>query len=372
MNILSIVVPCYNEERTLEKAIHRIKKIEDANLKLEIIIVDDCSKDSSFEIAKRLAENDNCIKVFRQKKNQGKGAALREGFKNATGDFVAVNDADLEYDPQDLKRLLKPLIDNQADVVIGSRFLSYGTHRVLYFWHYIGNKLLTLLSNMFTDLNLTDMETCYKVFRKDVIQSIELKEDRFGFEPEIIAKVAHLRLRIFEMGISYFGRTYEEGKKIGIKDAVRAFYCIFRYNANHAPIPIQFLIYFFIGGISAVFNFLIFVLLYNQGVTTNISVPIAFFSAALLNYLLSIAILFRHKARWNSISEIIIYIVVVVILGMFDLFFTSLLINTIYSPQISKLISTAILFVLNFLARRYIVFPERGSGSWKPEFQKDL
>ena len=164
-------------------------------------------------------------------------------------------------------------------------------------------------------------------------------------------------------------RTYEEGKKIGLKDAIRAFYCIFRYNANHAPIPIQFLIYFFIGGVSAIFNFLIFILLYNNGISTNISVPIAFFLAALLNYLLSISILFRHKARWNSIYEMIIYIIVVVVLGMFDLFFTSILIKTIHSPQTSKLISTAILFLLNFLARRYIVFPESKSGPWKPEYQ---
>ena len=367
MHTLSIVVPCYNEERTLETAINRILKIEDDNLKLEIVIVDDFSKDNSYEIAKKLASNNQSIHVFRQEKNKGKGAALREGFKRATGDFVAVHDADLEYDPHDLKRLLKPLIEDKADVVIGSRFLSAETHRVLYFWHSMGNKFLTFLSNMFTDLNLTDMESCYKVFRKEVIQSIELKEDRFGFEPEVIAKIAHLRLRIFEMGISYYGRTYEEGKKIGFKDAIRAFYCIFRYNANHAPIPIQFLIYFFIGGLSALLNFVIFLFLYENGISTAISVSIAFLSAALLNYLLSITILFRHKARWNSVSEISIYALVVIALGLMDLILTTFFIKTIFSPQIAKLISTAILFVLNFAARKFIVFPEPSSGPWKPE-----
>jgi glycosyltransferase involved in cell wall biosynthesis len=173
--------------------------------------------------------------------NRGKGAALRTGFQHATGNFVAVQDADLEYDPQDLKRLLGPLRDGVADAVFGSRFLSHGAHRVLYFWHYLGNALLTFLSNMLTDLNLTDMETCYKVFRRDVIQSITIEEDRFGVEPELVAKVAQQRLRIYEMGISYYGRTYEEGKKIGIKDGFRALYCIFHYNAHRAPLPIQFL-----------------------------------------------------------------------------------------------------------------------------------
>lgn len=173
----------------------------------------------------------------------GKGAALRTGFKYATGDYVGVQDADLEYDPKDLKRLLKPLVSGEADVVLGSRFRSSESSRVLYFWHYLGNRFLTLLSNMFTDLNLTDMETCYKVFRSDVIKSIDLKEDRFGFEPEVVAKIAQMRIRIFKMGISYRGRTYEEGKKIRIKGGVRALYCIFRYNAHRVPLPIQPLIY---------------------------------------------------------------------------------------------------------------------------------
>jgi glycosyltransferase involved in cell wall biosynthesis len=236
---LSIVIPCFNEEKTIKECVERVLEIADDNLSLELIIVDDHSTDNSYSIARKLEINHPEIKIIRHEKNSGKGAALRSGFKMATGDFVAVQDADLEYDPVDLKRLLIPLVQGDADVVLGSRFLSTGFHRVLYFWHYMGNRFLTFLSNMFTDLNLTDMETCYKVFRREIIQDIDIKENRFGFEPEIIAKIAQRRLRIFEMGISYRGRTYEEGKKIGVKDGFRTLYCIFRYNAHKAPLPIQ-------------------------------------------------------------------------------------------------------------------------------------
>ena len=201
----SIVIPCFNEEKTLKVCVERVMKIADESLFLEIIIVDDCSSDGSLSVARELESKHSEILVLHHEKNQGKGAALRTGFQKAIGDFVAVQDADLEYDPMDLKRLLVPLINGDADVVFGSRFLSYGVHRVLYFWHYLGNRFLTFMSNMFTDLNLTDMETCYKVFRREVIQGIQIRENRFGFEPEIVAKVAQMRLRIFEMGISYYG-----------------------------------------------------------------------------------------------------------------------------------------------------------------------
>ena len=227
---LSVVIPCYNEEKTLENCIERVLNISGEFLNLEIIIIDDCSTDGSLSIARDIANKDPRITVMQHNKNQGKGAALQTGFKTVTGDFIAIQDADLEYNPDDILRLLEPLVGNEADVVFGSRFLPHGPHRVLYFWHSLGNRFLTLISNMFTDLNLTDMEVCYKIFRREVIQNINLEEKRFGFEPEITAKVARLGCRIYEVGISYYGRTYKEGKKIGWKDGIRALWCIFKYN----------------------------------------------------------------------------------------------------------------------------------------------
>lgn len=222
---LSVVIPCYNEEATIEALINLVL---DSPWVAEIIVVDDGSKDRSREILANV--NDPKVRVVLHDVNQGKGAALRTGFQHATSEFVIVQDADLEYDPSEYPLVLEPLLDDRADVVFGSRFLSGRPHRVLYFWHSLGNKFLTLMSNMFTDLNLTDMETCYKCFRREVIQSITIEEDRFGFEPEITAKLAKMRIRIFEVGISYSGRTYDEGKKIGWRDGVRAVYCIVRYS----------------------------------------------------------------------------------------------------------------------------------------------
>jgi len=220
-----VVIPCYNEEATIQSLINLVL---DSKWVAEIIVVDDGSKDRSREI---LASIDNTkVRVVLHEVNKGKGAALRTGFQHATSEFVIVQDADLEYDPSEYALVLEPLLDDRADVVFGSRFLSGRPHRVLYFWHSLGNKFLTLMSNMFTDLNLTDMETCYKCFRREVIQSITIEEDRFGFEPEITAKLAKSRVRIYEVGISYSGRTYDEGKKIGWRDGVRAVYCIVRYS----------------------------------------------------------------------------------------------------------------------------------------------
>jgi glycosyltransferase involved in cell wall biosynthesis len=339
--------------------------IADDNLSLEIIIVDDCSTDKSFAIATDFKKRFSNIILLRHERNKGKGAAFRTGFTKATGDFVAVQDADLEYDPIDLKRLLKPLINDVADVVFGSRFLSTNAHRVLYFWHYIGNRILTLLSNMFTDLNLTDMESGYKVFRRDVLQKINIEEDGFGFEPEIVAKVAHMRLRIYEMGISYYGRTYEEGKKIGLKDGLRALYCILRYNAHRAPVPIQIILYLLTGGCAAVINLIMFEILffYDYGIT--ISTLSAFFIAAVANYFFCILILFRHKAKWNSGMEILTYIVIVGLVSLFDLAITKSLFELGISPSLSKMAATALVFILNFLGRRYFVFPEPTSGPWR-------
>lgn len=224
---LSVVVPCFNEQATIEKIVQAI--LASPVPRKEIIIVDDCSTDRTRELLR------NSIaplvdKIIYHEKNQGKGAALRTGFAAASGDFVVVQDADLEYDPAEYPLLLQPLIQGKADVVYGSRFLTAGPHRVLYYWHSVANGLLTTLSNIFTNINLTDMETCYKVFRREIIQAIQIEEDRFGFEPEITAKVAKLRCRIYEVGISYSGRTYDEGKKIGMRDAWRALYCILKYN----------------------------------------------------------------------------------------------------------------------------------------------
>jgi len=370
MTILSIIVPCFNEELTLEKCIDKVLEIQDHSLSIEIIIVDDASSDNSPDIARKLTKKYSRIRIVSHVVNQGKGAALRTGFKMATGDFIAVQDADLEYNPFDLKKLLTPLINDEADVVLGSRFASGDMHRVLYFWHYMGNRFLTFLSNMFTDLNLTDMETCYKIFKREVIQSIDIQENRFGFEPEIVAKIAHKRLRIFEAGISYHGRTYEEGKKIGLKDGFRALYCIFRYNASHAPLPVQFLFYLLIGGLAAIFNLSIFLTLNAIPISTAISIPFAFIAAAILNYILCIKLLFRHQARWNSIMETILFVVLVVFVCFFDFAVTASLLTLSLKPWIAKLTSTALCLFLNFAGRRFLIFPEPSSGRWTPQTKR--
>lgn len=223
---LSVVMPCYNESATVAGC---VKRVLESPFVAELVVVDDGSTDGSTELLAGL--DDERLRLLVQPYNQGKGAALRRGFAEARAEFVIVQDADLEYDPAEYATVLQPLIDGRADVVYGSRFVGSGAHRVLYFWHSVGNRLLTLASNMFTDLNLTDMETCYKAFRREVIQSIELEEDRFGFEPEITAKVARAGWRVYEVGISYDGRDYAQGKKIGWRDGIRAFYCIIRYSA---------------------------------------------------------------------------------------------------------------------------------------------
>jgi glycosyltransferase involved in cell wall biosynthesis len=224
---LSVVMPCFNELHTVETCVEAVLASPYTS---EVVIVDDGSTDGTREVLQKLAEGDDRVRVLLQDRNQGKGAALRRGFAEATAEFVVVQDADLEYDPADYGLLLAPLLDGKADVVFGSRFMGAGAHRVLYFWHTVGNRFLTVLSNAFTDLNLTDMETCYKVFRREVVQSLRLQEDRFGIEPELTAKVAAGGWRIYEVGISYAGRTYAEGKKIGWRDGVRAVVCIVRYS----------------------------------------------------------------------------------------------------------------------------------------------
>lgn len=220
-------MPVYNEQATLREVVARVLAVP---LEIELICVDDGSGDGSREILSELQSAHPRIRVLVQPKNMGKGAALRRGIQESTGDFVLIQDADLEYDPLDYPALLRPLLEGKADVVYGSRFLGSAPHRVLYFWHSVGNRMLTLISNALTNMNMSDMETCYKVFRREILQAIPIKEDRFGFEPEITVKIAKRRLRVYEVGISYWGRTYEEGKKIGWKDGVRALWCLLKYT----------------------------------------------------------------------------------------------------------------------------------------------
>jgi len=224
---LGVVIPVYNEEKTLHLIVEKVLARPEVG---ELVIVNDCSKDGTWQTMQNLARTDERIRIFSHEFNQGKGAALRTGFQQVTSDIVIIQDADLEYDPDEYPKLLMPILTGRADVVFGSRFLGSGMHRVLYFWHYVGNRFLTLSSNMFTNLNLTDMETCYKVFRREILDKITIQENRFGFEPEITAKVAKMRVPIYEVSISYYGRTYEEGKKIGWRDGVRAMWCIVKYR----------------------------------------------------------------------------------------------------------------------------------------------
>jgi glycosyltransferase involved in cell wall biosynthesis len=228
--LLSVIVPVFNEEKTIQLILNKLYALKFKNFNIEIIVVDDCSSDNTVQIIETLSQQIS-FKFYSHKKNKGKGAAIRTGVEYASGDYCVVQDADLEYDPEEFQLLMKPVFKDNADAVYGSRFMGSQPHRILFFWHSIGNKILTVLSNSMTNLNLTDMETCYKLIRTSIFKSIKLKENRFGFEPEITAKLSKVKgIKIYEVGVSYYGRTYEEGKKIGWKDGVRAIYCIIKYN----------------------------------------------------------------------------------------------------------------------------------------------
>jgi len=346
---LSIVIPCFNEERTLATCVDRVMALASDDLEIEVVVVDDASRDRSLAIARELAAKHDEIQVLSHERNRGKGAALRTGFRAVTGDFVAVQDADLEYNPLELRGLLEPLRDGRADVVLGSRFRGHGPHRVLYYWHYVGNLFLTLLSNMLSDLNLSDMETCYKVFRREVIQSIEIREDRFGFEPEIVAKISHRGLRIYELGISYSGRTYEEGKKIHWKDGLRAFYCIFRYNFAHLPGPIRWVLYLGVGAIAASIDLLAFLALAPSGGPAAAKVS-AGFAAATNSLLLAAApapIGFRQRAKpWVAR-----YVAALAVAAIADVAVAVHLAELGWSPTTAKILASASWLILNFVDR---------------------
>ena len=356
---LTLIIPCYNEEATLANCVERVLQLGSEMLKLELIIVDDCSQDKSLEVARNLETRYPEVKVFHHDVNRGKGAALRTGFSYATGDFVGIQDADLEYEPLECKKLLEPLLRGEADVALGSRYLRPESRRALYFWHSWMNKSLTFLSNMMTNLDITDMETCYKLFRRDIIQSMEMKENRFGIEPEMISKIAQMRCRVWECAITYRPRTYEEGKKIGWKDGARALYCILHYSAHTAPLPMQLLIYLLIGGISAVSNIILFGIFNAVGIDMPVAVVLSFASAAFVNYLLCISILFKHKARWTTSGEITAYLITITIMGALDLAITMALTSAGVFPVASKSIAAFVGFIGNFMLRRYLVFPEK-------------
>lgn len=362
---LSLIVPCYNEEQTLKSIVERVLKIQRDDLSLEIVIVDDCSKDNSYSVAQGLCKEHPEIKLAHHEVNQGKGAALRTGFMEATGDYVGIQDADMEYAPEDYYILLEPMLAGKADVVFGSRYLRPGTRRVLYFWHTWMNKTLTTCSNMFTNLDITDMETCYKLFRREVIQEIapRLKENRFGFEPEVTAYVAEGEYRVYECAIQYNPRSYSEGKKIGWKDGLRALYCILHYGACRAPVPMQLFLYFIIGGTAAVANLLCFALLVSYSIPLFPAVIGSYVFSAAVNYILCILILFRHNACWNTAGELAAYVITLAVMGLLDYGVTYGLIAIGAGLIVSKALASVIGFFGNYLLRKYFVFFLRRKSS---------
>lgn len=355
---LTLIIPCYNETTTIRQCVERCLALKDHDIDLELLIVDDCSRDDSVRIIQELQKEHPEISLYRHTRNMGKGAALRTGFLEASREYVGIQDADMEYNPLDYLALIKPLAEGRADVVYGSRYLKKSPRRVLRFWHSFMNRGLTVFSNLFTDMDLTDMETCYKLFRRETIRELapRLRENRFGFEPEITCLVSRSGKRLCECAIDYFPRGYEEGKKIGWKDGVAALYCILHYGAPFAPAPLQFLIYFFIGAVCAIANIATFALFMGLGLAMVPAIVIAFILAALLNYLLCLAILFRHKSRWSGCRELLCYGAVVVVMCVADVALTLGFNGLGCPPVVSKTLATVIGFIGNFLLRKFAVF----------------
>jgi len=361
---LSVVIPVYNEKKTMLELLSRVKnaRLPRKISKMEIIVVDDGSTDGTRELLKTI--KDPLCKICFHKQNQGKGAALSTGFKNSSGDIIIIQDADLEYDPQEYEKLLDPIIKGKADVVYGSRFMGGEPHRVLYYWHSLSNKILTLLSNMFSDLNLTDMETCYKVFKKEVLSKINIEEKRFGFEPEITAKVAELsrtkNIKVYEVGISYHGRTYEEGKKIGVKDAIKAFWCIFKYNTSTFATLVKYSICGLFIALSqyATMIFLVEKMNFNSEYLKNMANFISIIVGLFVAFILHSKITWRYKFRslYHLWSKLFLFYFVsglsIIIRSLMFYIFEK--IGLYY--RLNILIGIVTIIIINFLGYDRVVF----------------
>jgi glycosyltransferase involved in cell wall biosynthesis len=364
---LSIVIPVYNEKNTIEEILRTVEKapLPEGIKEREIIVVDDCSRDGTRDYLSTLKKAP--FKVLFHEKNTGKGGALRTGFRNATGDIVLIQDADLEYDPNEYPKLLKPIIEDRADVVYGSRFVGDEPHRVLYFWHTVANQLLTLLSNMFSDLNLTDMETCYKVFRKNIIDRFDIEENRFGFEPEITAKIGELSreedCRVYEVGISYYGRTYKEGKKIGMKDAFRTFWCIFSYNTSRFAHLVK---YGFNGLLVALSQFAVIVLLIDglgfktaflQNISNAVSIEVSIIAGFILHSIVTWR--YRYKNAGEFITKCLQFHLITGISFVARVLLFSLLLNMGMHYKLNKLIGIGVAILMNFIGYDFLVFKKK-------------
>jgi len=374
---LSLIIPCYNEAATLEKILAKAlslhqQTVHGQTIKLELILVFDGSTDQSLSIAQAWAQDHPPIKILSYAPNRGKGYALRQGIKIAQGDLIGIQDADLEYDPAEYLKLIATLLENHAEVVYGSRYLLQNQRRILSFWHSLTNHGLTLLTNMFTNLDLSDMETCQKLLQKSALQKIlpHLQEDRFGIEPEITIQIAKQRLRIYECAISYHPRTFAEGKKIRWTDGVHALYCILHYGGPTAPLPMQIILYFFIGLICAITNVLLFTLGHYVLLAQNdpaFTITAAFAGAAALNYLLCISILFEHQKRKGILREILLYLVAIIFMGFIDYALTIFGHHQFHlSWFVSKSLTAPLSFGLNFIFRKYVVFRQGRSAVHPP------